>query len=58
MTKYKSLKAFKITTKQVFFLTLENCPENDEMDFWPFLLVLFSCLANIYLIISEYTYCS
>lgn len=33
MTKYKSLKAFKITTKQVFFLTLENCPENDEMDF-------------------------
>ena len=33
MTKYKSLKAFKITTKQVSFLTLENCPENDEMDF-------------------------
>lgn len=33
MTKNRSLKAFKITTKQVFFLTLENCPENDEMGF-------------------------
>jgi len=41
MTKNKSLKAFKITTKQVFFLTLENCPENDEMGFDLFCLSCF-----------------